>query len=1037
MASSSVNVIAHNLSAMFSDRQLGITTNNKAKSAEKLGSGYRINRAADDAAGLSISEKMRFKIRGLEQGARNTQDGISFVQIGDGAMSEINDMLHRMTELSIKAANGTMSESDRADCDREVQQLKNEINRISTTTKFNTIPVFNNPSPDKMVRLSVKPIANDGIRDELVPTDLTAYNSTYDPSTGKASYGGLLFHGERIDWSKIKSVYNSSESVEIYTDENGVERFKNGGTYSYTNADPDQDGNNEFFTISIKKDDEVPQYTRNVSFEADAAKGIAVDGEWHPWSDLKTDTGASATNGNVADGFWNLDYYGARVTFEFLGVDTLADMADAINKMHDDDYYYSWDPEISGQSKETAVYATGFSGLHMTQSIAEKLVAGKELVIHAGDGTNGTHDGVWLEADGTEVGGSLMSWDDLGLSDWMNGFYVKPDELAYTWVEDQTRANVDKDILHFSFTLSDVTSKASVIAGLDNMKITTSGVVVGSDVSVKLDPTNSTNNNVSISRSRFFGQQGVNGVKQELIYGRDFSVQSQEGYQAGTLTYASNTLTASFSSASGTRTFEGSVSSVLNPSNSGSLYSQVNSFLNSLTSKKVEDALYGTNTAANTGTKTTTFSANLRSTSGDGSNITLKYTYDYTDVKDRYTVNKESTDKITADMLNGSLDYYVKDQAGAYHKNLGLYVKKEREVVDTVTTPGTETNPGQDVLELANASVDWENDKLYVYDEAADKYNLLSASQFIIMDASDPDNPIHSWGVTPTYSDYEAGHLYYEDSNTSAIKKIVGLSVLKDPSSGDYGSTTTTTTHTEEYFDPAQANDSTGEIYYKNAQGTYTQAQEVVTLTYKADSTDITNNLSGGLSTLAQNYTKGAINTLAGATSFKVNSSDYTKYKASLSANSSTAVRPNIENIVNRSELVEIFDGVNIQHSNTLNDRTWIPRFGMNAYAMGISNANCRTYDAALRTIDLVRDADMYVARKRSIYGGLQNRYEHSIKINNNTSENLHGAESLIRDTNMADEMVRFSNLNIIQQAGQSMLTQANQSRDFILSLLQ
>ncbi|MBQ9504178.1 MAG: hypothetical protein IJU93_04145 [Lachnospiraceae bacterium] len=108
----------------------------------------------------------------------------------------------------------------------------------------------------------------------------------------------------------------------------------------------------------------------------------------------------------------------------------------------------------------------------------------------------------------------------------------------------------------------------------------------------------------------------------------------------------------------------------------------------------------------------------------------------------------------------------------------------------------------------------------------------------------------------------------------------------------------------------------------------------------------------------------------------------------------------------------------------------------MNAYAMGISNANCRTYEAALRTIDLVRDADMYVARKRSIYGGLQNRYEHSIKINNNTSENLHGAESLIRDTNMADEMVRFSNLNIIQQAGQSMLTQANQSRDFILSLL-
>ena len=1022
MASSSVNVIAHNLSAMFSDRQLGITTNNKAKSAEKLGSGYRINRAADDAAGLSISEKMRFKIRGLEQGAMNTQDGISFVQIGDGAMSEINDMLHRMTELSIKAANGTMSESDRADCDREVQQLKNEINRISTTTKFNTIPVFNNPSPDKMVRLSVKPIANDGIRDELVPTDLTAYNSTYDPSTGKASYGGLLFHGERIDWSKIKSVFNSSESVEIYTDENGVERFKNGGTYSYTNADPDQDGNNEFFTISIKKDDEVPLYTRNVSFEADAAKGIAVDGEWHPWSDLKTDTGASATNGNVADGFWNLDYYGARVTFEFLGVDTLADMADAINKMHDDDYYYSWDPEISGQSKETAVYAAGFSGLHMTQSIAEKLVAGQELVIHAGDGTNGTHDGVWLEADGTEVGGSLMSWDDLGLSDWMNGFDVKPDELAYTWVEDQT--NADKEILHFSFTLSDVTSKASVIAGLDNMKITTSGVVVGSDVSVNLDPTNSTNNNVSISSSQFFGQQGVNGVKQELNYGRDFSAQSQDGYQSGSLGYNSttNTLTASFSSASGTRTFEGSVSSALASSNSGSLYSRVNSFLNSLTSKKVEDALYGTNTAANTGTKTTTFSANLTSAPNDGSYISLQYTYDYTDVKDSYTVTKNTLTNMPA----SGTSYYLKLQGGSTYSSTSATLYKE-------VTTGSTTNPADGTVDEIDSStvVDFtDSSKTYYYKDTDGQYKKFESDGVLYEYYF--DGGIHNLRDVASW-DYSL-YAQRNDSSTSGLwtntpsglVKIPTLYTLKDGSDG------TTTT-----YEAIAAGDSLTGALYKDASGNYHNVEEVATLSYSAAGDDISANVSAGLATLARDYTTAALGTLADATTFKVNSSDYTKYKASLSANSSTAVRPNIENIVNRSELVEIFDGVNIQHSNTLNDRTWIPRFGMNAYAMGISNANCRTYDAALRMIDLVRDADMYVARKRSIYGGLQNRYEHSIKINNNTSENLHGAESLIRDTNMADEMVRFSNLNIIQQAGQSMLTQANQSRDFILSLLQ
>ena len=130
-------VVQHNLTAMNSNRMLGITTNAQAKATEKLSSGYKINRAADDAAGLAISEKMRKQIRGLTQASANAQDGISAVQTAEGALTEVHDMLQRMNELAVKAANGTMSESDRNAVQNEIDQLTTEIDRVATTTKFN------------------------------------------------------------------------------------------------------------------------------------------------------------------------------------------------------------------------------------------------------------------------------------------------------------------------------------------------------------------------------------------------------------------------------------------------------------------------------------------------------------------------------------------------------------------------------------------------------------------------------------------------------------------------------------------------------------------------------------------------------------------------------------------------------------------------------------------------------------------------------------------------------------------------------------
>lgn len=130
-------VVAHNLKAMNSQRQLSIVSGTVSKKAEKLSSGYKINRAADDAAGLSISEKMRKQIRGLTKATENAEDGISMVQTADGALNEVHDMLQRMNELCVQAANGTNSTSDRQNIQDEVSQLITEIDRVAETTKFN------------------------------------------------------------------------------------------------------------------------------------------------------------------------------------------------------------------------------------------------------------------------------------------------------------------------------------------------------------------------------------------------------------------------------------------------------------------------------------------------------------------------------------------------------------------------------------------------------------------------------------------------------------------------------------------------------------------------------------------------------------------------------------------------------------------------------------------------------------------------------------------------------------------------------------
>lgn len=231
-------IIQHSMPAANAARQMNITERAKRKSTEKLSSGYRINRAADDAAGLAVSEKMRKQIRGLGQASDNVQDGISLCQVADGALSEVTEMLHRITELSVQAANGTNSEQDRQDIQVEINELIQEIDRISDATTFNERKIFagdaGSVSKSEIGRLPVYDI-QDSL--DVAVTSTTAQAGDYtlktDITSGislmKKGAGNTLTEAASFAWSDVKNLADPTKTLADATITPGTYGFEKDG----------------------------------------------------------------------------------------------------------------------------------------------------------------------------------------------------------------------------------------------------------------------------------------------------------------------------------------------------------------------------------------------------------------------------------------------------------------------------------------------------------------------------------------------------------------------------------------------------------------------------------------------------------------------------------------------------------------------------------------------------------------------------------------------------------------------------------------
>ena len=204
-------VVQHNMTAMNANRQLGITTGQQAKSTEKLSSGYRINRAADDAAGLTISEKMRSQIRGLNKASSNAQDGVSLIQVAEGALGETHSILQRMNELATQAANDTNTTADRNAIQSEINQLSSEINRIQSTTQFNTMNLIDGSYTGKNLQVG-------SLSGQKIEISIANMNAT------------SLFGGSTQDAAKGSNFDVNTTNMKAYVKNLSVSSFESAGS---------------------------------------------------------------------------------------------------------------------------------------------------------------------------------------------------------------------------------------------------------------------------------------------------------------------------------------------------------------------------------------------------------------------------------------------------------------------------------------------------------------------------------------------------------------------------------------------------------------------------------------------------------------------------------------------------------------------------------------------------------------------------------------------------------------------------------------
>lgn len=1079
-------VIQHNMAAENGKRMNKIVSGKLAGTSEKLSSGYRVNRAADDAAGLSISEKMRFQIRGLDRGSANINEGIGYCQVADGALHEMHDMLQRMNELSIQAANGTNSAADRSYIDDEVQMLKQEIDRICISTKYNQEYIFRCEDKIPSDTWEVYRLKFQGY-----PDDLYIYNDSYDSVTKTATYGGIAIEGKRYSWASINpNMYDAATG-----------KFHAGEYSFYTD-----DGTS--LTLVCAEGSEPPQVSRRYFTVADQT-GIRVNNELISWDDVWSASGRRFDKNNILNEQYSFDYHGVTISFTPDEMDDFDALMTRISGT-------VWNSTYRMPTEQTAVIAD-FSNTTMPitdkDQIKEYLAnRGKipKYILRAGDGQNNTFDGIWLEetdkdgnGTGNTVAGSQKSWADIGITNWGDQSTDIWNDKVYKYLYDYCtipgqHGKPNNEDFRFAFQLIKETSKDSVIDALDGVALNCGSITNSNQPEATFDMQNF--QNIISSVLKYTGQLSL---KDEYNLGRDFGQEQNIFQTLGQLTLDTTVGATEPISIKYTNTIDGTTIDKIYAINQTTFTNLVDSLVNTLktnvdlsgssnilqiiaerfakgATNPTEITLAGVISPSNItgGGSQTYFEDTVRIDSRDPNLITtqnlavtdyacakidfsgLGTNYQLADLiglgfnstcqtcSNHYSIQfttqaltphgATATDTWQSVAVGGNTYQYIKDQSANNHT---IYI-------DIDSLQGSIHNGiefSNTLVELLDATgFDFHFTQYATNKNDAIFYAFDNRPEYVVY--NEDKKKLESLATNATFDPFAHGFkntldinlsLRDTDTTTSNYPKLAMDLKYQYNVSNLFAPDNLALTET--------LNNTDGK-YVKDANGNYIAYDPNIHTTNDRYDVTVT-----GINTNGQNledYLKEYIKTkvlqqIADATNISLKSDHYVygKIQAQENANKAMVTEYNTpyQLISDRfpEKISEKDEYLNIQCSSNTIDYISIQKQKLSIYRMGLYKFQTLTEDQATKGIDMVSNALKMVSAVRSRFGAYQNRLEHAYAINRNTHENTQSSESVIRDTDMAETMVAHSNNSVLQQSANAMLAQANQANQGVLSLLQ
>lgn len=1038
-------VIAHNLGAINTNRQVKIVSKNQFNSTQKLSSGYKINKSADNAAGLGISEKMRSQIRGLFRGAANIDDGVSYCQVADGALNEMHDILQRMNELSVQAANGLNSKSDRLAIDDEIQALKAEMDRICQTTKFNDEYIFK-CEDNKPMEHEVYSLKYYGMQ-----TEVEIYNESANvTATGiTATYGGIIYNGVRTSWDAIdQNMYDATTGL-----------FRK-GSYDMTASDGTK------FTFVCEDGAEPPKMKMQGVIEANKY-GVNVGTNFVGWENVVDESGRKIDANNIKKEEYTIRQGSLRVKFTPQEGDSFEDVISKLCGCR-------WESECQIPHEETAVFADfNDSKLTITDNSMVKAYIDNNYLMDTNFEIKADDTGMWIAdtTNGNRLANSYQSWASMGFTNWGNGSSDINENKEYYYKCNLGQGSVgDFEIV---FQVQNEISLDSLVAALDGTKIVSNGTA--SMTKSKATMECNTGSAPEIKKTSIKANTVSLNTKEEYGLGRNFSNLDIYGDEQAAYDSTDNSIGVTFSA---------TVDGVLTEKKykTDNLDSLTDSIANAISSKMT--TYYQTIYKRYKSGADKPEILDLATLIGN-SNITGGGTTTY--LEDVLQIDSSDANMKTTKTMPGNKQYAC---ASIDFSGLGTNYELG-DLIGMGYNSTCQTCSEHYSLQFdsasQNTSLAWKN---ITIDGNTYKYAYTKKNSNDIMLAVDLDSMSHiadgiqftnalidiisqsHTGFSGHYTQYATNvndsKLYLYDDRTQYVSNGVSTATAAHFEPYTYGFDTQTdiklrfkdTTDSSKYVEAVYTydyadlmnmnitgrltttNDSNGlYVFYNGAYEKYDPTNANHTGLQRVNITGI--NTSVDMADIKQKIKDNIYQKLADNTRMKLQPTNFMSVNVTgqLDNNDNKVMitdsnRP--KDVPKEKELMapEKTEYLQIQCSSNTIDLLEIEKYKLSVYRLGLDKLNVKTQSASDDAINMVARALQQISTVRSSIGAYQNRLEHAYNANLNTHENTTAAESRIRDTDMDEEMVTNANNNILQQVGQSMLAQTNQSNQGVLALI-